>query len=873
VELLSKPFNRFMNRIVVTSVCAVFALAAPLEAQTVQAVRVEGPSLRIDGQLTELVWRSAPAARGFLQREPDEGQPASDSTEVRVAYDDDALYVGARMYSRSPKDIVSIVTRRDRETAAETFYVSLDTYRDRRTAYSFGVTPASVRLDFYHPRDDMDDADSGYDVVWDGRAEIDSLGWTAEFRIPFTQLRFSRAEVQQWGVNFARFIPARNEQSFWLMVPKNQTGWSSRFGLLTGIRGVQPSRRIEAMPYVAADSRVRPVEDPANPFEHKTRNEARVGGDLKMGLGSNLTLDVTLNPDFGQVESDPANVNLSAFEVFFEERRPFFLEGSSLLNRRNLFYSRRIGAPPPGSSGADYAELKDNSTILGAAKLTGKLQSGLSIAGLTAVTQKEEVRTFDVGSHSFGRATIAPRSVYAAAAAEQEFGADRSTLSGMLTAVHRDLATGTPLADLVARDAVSALGEGRWRWADGKYDINYWTGYTLVRGDSAAILRQQRSSRRYWQRVDATHAHVDPSRTEIAGFHYGVGHSKMAGRHWLWDVDFTGESPGFEPNDMGSITNSDNRRVFTGLRWRETRPTRFLRNYDVGTGIERGWTFDWMERATEGTVFSNVTLPNFWRLYADYGRAMRGYSDRLTRGGPVMATPAAWGAGFEVQNASAARNPFGIEIGGERDENGGWEANLEIGFGYRPGPRWEIRFDPEWERARDTRQYLATVPGGRAVTYNNRYVFAAVDRSEISGSMRVNYTFTPNLTLETYAEPFVSSGRFHSIGELRAPRERDLIAYGSGGTSIARNTDGSYTVTDGASTFDLANEDFNVRSFRSNMVLRWEWRRGSTMYLVWQQNREADLLTGNARPGDLWSTLDAPGSNFLALKVTYWTGL
>ena len=862
-----------MNRVFLASVIATLALGEGVAAQTVQAVRIEGPSPRIDGRLAESVWRSAPAVAGFRQREPDEGQLASDSTEVRVAYDDDALYVGARMYSRSPQDIVSIVTRRDRETAAETFYVSLDTYRDRRTAYSFGVTPAGVRLDFYHPRDDMDDTDAEYDVVWDAHAVVDSLGWSAEMRIPFTQLRFSRAEIQQWGINFLRIIPARNEQSFWLMVPKNQTGWSSRFGLLTGIRGVQPSRRIEAMPYVAADSRTRPVENPANPFEEKTRNEARVGGDLKMGLGPNLTLDVALNPDFGQVEADPANVNLTAFEVFFEERRPFFLEGSSLLNRRNLFYSRRIGSPPPGSSGADYAERKDNSTILGAAKLTGKLQSGLSIAGLAAVTQKEEVRTFDVSSNSFGRATIAPQAVYAAAAAEQEFGADRSTLSGMVTAVHRDLTSGTPLADLLARDALSALSEGRWRWAGGKYDINYWTGYTLVRGDTAAILRQQRSSRRYWQRVDATHARVDPSRTDIAGFHYGVGHSKMAGRHWLWDVDFTGESPGFEPNDMGSITNSDNRRIFTGLRWRETRPKRFLRSSQIATGLERGWSFDWLHRGSFAFVSTNATLPNFWRVSTDYGRAKRALSDRLTRGGPLMATPAGWNAGLELQNASAARNPFGIEFSGERDENGGWEFNTEIGFGYRPGPRWELRFDPEWGRARDTRQYITTLAGGRATTYNNRYVFAAVDRSEISGSVRVNYTFTPNLTLETYAEPFVSSGRFHTFGELAAPRSRSLLVYGTGGTAIARNVDGSYTVVDGASTFDLDNEDFNVRSFRSNAVLRWEWRPGSTMYLVWQQNREADLLRGNARPGDLWNTLDAPGSNFLAIKVTYWTGL
>ena len=852
----------------------IHALTGELAAQTVQAVRIEGPSPRIDGRLVESVWRSPHVMTGFVQRDPNEGEPATEATEVRIAYDDDALYIGARMFSRAPGDIVSIVTRRDRESAAETFYVSLDTYRDRRTAYTFGVTPAGVRLDFYHASDDMDDTDAEYDPVWDARATIDSLGWSAEIRIPFTQLRFSRAEVQEWGINVARFIPAVQEESFWRMVPKNQNGWSSRMGSLTGIRGVQPSRRIEAMPYVAADSRIRRVEDPANPFEHRTRSEVRGGGDLKMGLGPNLTLDVTLNPDFGQVEADPANVNLTAFEVFFDERRPFFLEGSTLLARGNMFYSRRIGAPPPGSAAADYAEQKDNSTILGAAKLTGRLQSGLSVAGLAAMTAQEDVRTFDVATNSEGSETIAPRTTYAAASALQEFGADKSTLAALITAVHRDLDAGTPLADLLARDALSARVEGRYRWAGGKYDINYWQGHTLVRGDSQAILRQQRSSRRYWQRVDATHARVDPTRREISGYYYGLGHSKLAGRHWRWDIDFTGESPGFEPNDLGRITNVDNRRLFIAPRWRETQPTRFLRTYEFSAGWEQGWTFDWMRRREEAFLNTDVTLPNFWRISADYGRAFRALSDRLTRGGPVMATPASWGAAFELQNRSAARNPFGIEIGGERDENGGWEFATEIGFGYRPGPQWELRFDPEWVRARDTRQYITTLAGGRAVTYNNRYVFAAVDRSEVSARMRANYTFSPNLTLETYVEPFVSSGRFHTFGELSAPRSGDLLIYGrDAGTTITRTPTGRHNVTDGAATFSLENEDFNVRSFRSNMVLRWEWRRGSTMYLVWQQSRETDLVDGRAAPSDLWRTLDVPGTNFLAVKLTYWTGL
>lgn len=849
------------------------AVTFTARAQSVQAVRVEGTAPHVDGRLTESVWQSAPAISSLTQREPNEGAPAIEQTEVRFAYDDDALYIGARMYSDDPSAIRRLVTRRDREGSSEQIVVSLDTYHDRRTAYTFSVTPAGVRIDYYRSSDSEGNRDYGYDPVWAVSAHVDSLGWTAEMRIPFTQLRFSPRDLQEWGVNVVRLVPTRNEQSYWRLIGRSETGWSSRMGTLTGIRGIKPSRRVEAIPYVAANSRFTRMEDPTDPFQHKSESYARAGGDLKMGLGPNLTLDVTLNPDFGQVEADPAVVNLSAFEVFFDERRPFFTEGADLFERRGLFYSRRIGAPPPGRASADFAEELDNTTILGAAKLTGRLPSGLSVAALTAVTDEERVRTFDATLRQFGHEVVAPRVGYAVAAAQQEFGADASTLAGMFTMVQRDVRTGTPLANLLPRAAFSGVLDGRLRWADGKYDVNGWAGATQVRGDSAAILRQQRSPRRYWQRVDANHVSVDPTRREISGALLGVGHSKLAGKHWLWDVDYFHETPGFEPNDMGALGTADNRFAFARLRWRETQPTRWYRRYDVGAVSEHAWSYHWLRRNREGGLFANFVLPNFWRLNSDYWRTGRSYSDRLTRGGPIMGTPRAHGFSLELQNRSGARNGWGIDAGGDSNENGGWEGGVELSISARPGDRWELSFDPEFIRERDTRQYITTEGNGRPETYGSRYIFAAVDLSEISGRIRVNYTFTPNLTLETYAELFASSGRFHSFGELLAARGREMLVYGTNGTTIVRNADSSHTVTAGAQSFTIEPQDFNVRSFRSNVVLRWEWRPGSTMYLVWQQDRNADRAIATVRPSDLWDSLNAAGNNFLAIKVSYWTAL
>jgi len=869
---LKQRFGRFDGHSIIVAVFLGIT-ATDVGAQSIQAVRATD-SPRVDGRLTEGVWQTAPAITNLTQREPDEGAPAIDNTEVRFAYDDDALYVGARMFSSDPKAIRALITRRDREGSSEQIVISLDTYHDRRTAYTFSVTPAGVRIDYYHSTDSEGSRDTDWNPVWEAETDIDSLGWSAELRIPFNQLRFSPGDMQEWGVNVVRRVPARNEQSYWALVRRTEVGWSSRMGVLTGIRDIRPSRRVELVPYVAADSRIAAVTDPSNPFQHSYANAARVGGDLKMGLGPNLTLDVTLNPDFGQVEGDPAVVNLTAYEIFFDERRPFFLEGSDLFAQRGLFYSRRIGAAPPGSANADYVQRLANSTILGAAKLTGRLPSGLAVAALAAMTDREVARTFDsTSTPKFGSAAVAPRTGYAVASARQEFGEDASTLGGIVTLVQRDLDPGTPLANLLPRSAYSALVEGRLRWAGGKYDVNSWLGYTNVRGDSAAILRQQRSSRRYFQRPDADHVEVDPSQRMLGGTTFGLGHSKLAGRHWTWDIDVLHQSPGFEPNDMGSFGAVDTRTFNTRLRWRETQPTRWYRRYEISAGTLYDWNFDGMRRRNDNQVAFSSTLPNFWRLNSNVTYAQSALSDRLTRGGPIMGTPASTRWGVELQNRSGARNGWGVDLSGGRDDNGGWSQDLEMSFSLRPGDRWEMSFDPLWSRGTDARQFVTTEGNGRPETFGTRYVFAHVDLSEISGQFRLNYTFTPDLTLETYVEPFAASGRFHSFGELLAPRRRELLVYGTSGTTITRNTDGSQTVTDGSESFDIDNEDFNERSFRSNLVLRWEWRLGSTLYLVWQQNRSAQLPFETARPGQLFGALDARGENVLAIKVSYWTAL
>lgn len=847
--------------------------AAPVTTKRAEAARAaRAGSIRLDGVLDENAWREAQYISDFTQREPNEGAPATDSTSVAFVYDDDAIYIGARLHSSDPSAIRALVTRRDREGSSEQLVISLDTFRDRRTAYTFAVTAAGVRVDYYQSADFESARDYTYDPVWEARTTIDSTGWTAEMRIPFSQLRFSAADEQVWGVNVVRLTPARNESAYWMLVRRNDTGWSSRMGDLAGVRGVRPSRRVELLPYVATDTRFASSVNANNPFDEKRRSEFRAGGDVKLGLGPSATLEATFNPDFGQVEADPAEVNLSAFETFFAERRPFFTEGTQLLGRLGIFYSRRIGAAPVLHPGTTYADVPRNSTILGAAKLSGRLPSKLTFAGLTALTDRESARTFDATTNVSSRSEVAPRTFYGVGVLQQEFGRDASTVSVILTSVERDIQSGSLAERALARRAYNGLFDSRLRWNRGQYDVNAFAGFSYVAGDSLAIGAQQASSRRYFQRPDADHVDFDPGRTSLGGYYVGLGHSKVSGAHWLWDIDLLVESPGYEINDLGRSSGTDDRTFLLNLRYRETKRGSLFHNWSVGLSEATEWNFGGVRQLTNFEFTSFATLKNFWRAHLGGGTNLRGLNDNLTRGGPLMGTKANRYAYVDLSSQAGARTGWTFSLSRSHGGDGARATSANVSLSLRPGAQWELTLTPAYSGNTVSRQYVTSLEGGNAATFGRRYVFAFVERDQYSLRLRLNYALTPNLTLETYAEPFAACGQFYDYGELPAARSRDLRTYGGDGTTISpRDSLGRRQVTDGTASFTLGNSDFNVRSFRSNVVVRWEWRPGSTLFLVWQQDRFTQDSNGlAARPGGLWDALSADGTQFLALKVSYW---
>ena len=858
--------------------------AATVAAQDTSAVtahkqvvarRLHGTGVTVDGKLDEAAWAQALWIRDFVQKRPHEGASPSDSMRIAILYDEDALYIGARMYSRDPSKIQAPLSRRDKTSQAERIWVSFDSYHDKRTAYSFGVTASGVRTDWYHASDDENDINFGFDPVWEGKANVDAAGWTAEMRIPFSQLRFSRETVQVWGFNANRWNPVTSEDDYWIPVPANRRGWSSFMGELVGIEGIRPTRRLELMPYGAVDSRVLSEVSPADPFNDKANFSGRVGADLKMGLGPNITLDGTVNPDFGQVEADPAFVNLSGFEVFFDERRPFFTEGSQLLrgNGPSYFYSRRIGAQPGCNASGDFVDCPKNATILGAAKVTGRLATGMSLGALAAVTSRESARTYDSATATFGRTEIVPPAGYGVMRLQQEFGASKSVVGVSFTTVHRDV--DSLLAPRYTRHAYAGGADWVLRWDRGAYELRGWAGFSHLRGDTADINRVQRSPVHYFQRPDANYITYNPARTTLTGSDALLWFRKTKG-NWLYDLQYGWESPAYDPNDAGRLGNADGRTAFGGLIYRQTKPRAWFQSYNANINAVTEYDFGGTRQFLLAEVYGEVVLKNFWDLSSYVDFQPRAFDHSATRGGPTVATPQGWNWVVRLQNSFGARNSWTARVYYGADELGGQTYRLSGEISIRPSSRFQLSAAPNYVRWILPRQWVTTLDTsshGPAATYGSRYVFAQIDQPTFLMALRANYTISPDLTLELYGEPFAANGHYYGLGELPRPRTLDLRHYGSAGTTLTRDAGGNYTVTDngGADTLTIPNPDFNALSFHSNAVLRWEWRRGSTLYVVWAQNRDGSRATDRGVGfGDLVNSFRAAGDNFFAVKVSYW---
>ncbi len=834
---------------------------APAKEMTV--LRVQVGSIAVDGRLDEEAWSRAEFRDDFRQKGKDRSFAPRVETSVAFAYDGEALYVGARMLSDRDGGPRQVLAGRDEAGNTERILVSLDTYRDRRTAFTFGVTVGGVRVDYVDARDNEGWRDDSWNPVWDARVTHDDQGWTAEMRIPFSQLRFSPGDQQLWGLNVRRWNPATFLNLYWVAVPYEETGWVSRFGALRGLRDIRTGSRIELVPYLLErGTRLDPADGVAGTTDHSTR----LGGDMKAGLGPNLTLEATVNPDFGQVEADPARVNLTAFETFFPERRPFFTEGRELFRTRgpNYFYSRRIGSVP-NVGGQGVFEEVESARIIGGAKLTGRMPDGLSVGALSALTGQESVPEPGAGA----RSEVAPSTLFAVGRVQQELGPSGSAIGLMATGVERFLADGGGLQQLIPRRALAGGADFVLRAADGRYEVTGFLGGSRVTGSADAMTRLQLSSTHFFQRPDQDHVRLDSTRTDLSGWAAGFTAGRVGGGEWRWDLQATASSPGFDIRDAGSQTRADRIEARVGVR-KDIRDSRgLLRNHGMGLGFTGGWNFAGLRRQASPSAFFSATWANLWTTYLEAGMNLRALSDDLTRGGPLMGTARSWWVDAEMGSAHTGGFWWSLQADGFLDEFHGWSSGLSGGVTVQSGRRVELSLLAGGSLGDDSRLFLAAVDGGPEATFGTRYVFSRMERKEYFLQGRSRIAFAPDAVLTLYAEPFISTGGVHEPGELVAPRSRRLRLYGEGSSTLTRLDDGAWEVSDGDAVFRLENYDFWVRSFRATAVFRWEWRRGSSLFLIWQKNRWrfGDRMEGVGTDAFLDALRD-PGQDILVAKVS-----
>jgi hypothetical protein len=847
----------------------------PVPSVRAHAVRRTG-AISIDGRLDEPGWDVAPKQGGFVQRFPADGAAPSLQTRFAVLYDDEAVFVGVWADDPTPGLIRALLTRRDVDSPADAVIVELDSYHDRRTAYAFQLNAAGVQRDLLM----YDDAnqDSSWDAVWTGDVAITADGWTAEYRIPLSQLRFANRDLQEWGFQLVRSIGRTGEQDSWSPWPRSAPQVVSKFGIVDGIEHLKAAPRLELAPYVSGGLQRMPVDD-GDPINKPYGLRRDVGLDVKYGLGPAFTISATINPDFGQVEADPSKVNLSASELFFAEKRPFFLEGADLFQlpirnsgNEGMFYSRRIGAAPAEPDTYDYIKAPSSTTIYGAAKLTGKTTSGWSVGVLDAVTAKDtaEVVIGDVKTQP----VLAPVTNYAIAGVKRDLGDGDTSIGVSATAVNRKL-DGTGLAATLHDQAYTSALRLQHRWWDNAWTANVSVLGSWVHGTPEAIAETQQSSVHYFQRPDAEDVHVDPTRTSLAG----AGAKWLIGpmgdtKHWRFGLGGDSRTPGLELNDAGYQVSSDRSVTFLQLQYHEDAPSDHLLNWNMSTDvfvihnfepriIDSGWEYS-----------AYMQFLSYWSLSLGGSLEAARWNVSALRGGAALRGDVSW---FNYANLQTdTRKPVWFYLnsnGGRSFGSGELEGGLELGATIQARSNLDIFIASSIYARNDPMQYIDQEPDGDGVTH---FIFGRIHETDASMTMRVNWTFSPHLSLQAYAQPYISSGRYRELKDVDNPRAR---AYADRfhliGRDEAQLADGTYRVMRDGAAFSFDQPDFNFRQLRSTVVLRWEYRPGSTVFAIWSHGRTSDTLDdGRFRIGrDLTDLATAASENLVMVKANYWIGL
>jgi len=909
-------------RVPIAATCALL-VPLPARAQSSPAARVDSPAavpraraaeregpVDVDGRLDEPAWGSAPAIDGFVQARPDEGARPARRTEVRILFDESALYVGARMHD-DPEAVADQLVRRDGRGAFDFLRVELDPNGDDLTGYLFQVSAAGAERDaFLYDDHRVDDA---FDSVWASAVERDSLGWTAEFRVPLSEIDFESSDTTQtWGVNLVRRRLASNSTSMFALRSRRRGGRVSQFGVLSGLLLRGGGRALELAPYASARA-VRAPAAPDDPFFDGASLDPRLGLDASWSPRSNVTIDATVNPDFGQVEVDPAVVDLSAFETFYPEKRPFFARDARLFDfplsgaRRTLFHSRRIGREPRAEApdGADFVDVPDATTIIGAAKATGRTDGGLSVGMLGAATAEERGRAFFRASGRTRSFLAQPAGQHGVLRLQQDLRGGASNVGLIAAGMHRNLSPDArpgPVADEELAAGVDFLhqwgGERRRR-----YRIwGYVTG-SRVHGSPEALTAIQTDPNHYFQRPDADYLSVDSTATAMVGREWRIQIERQGGRHWTWQAWANEVSPGYVIDGIGFAGRTLPRIDVGGqFRYQEVSPGPLFRSWNVALNTFHNFRHSvsdeplspeaWADARESGRFLlsGNFELYDGWRVALRTAWEPRAATERETRGGPLVRRPASVSAGATLR--TDPRSPLSLVVSGVRANRigAGGSHVVDARLLLRPSSSWAIRVGPRYQYEDDRSQYVsATGAVSHRPTYGERYLFADVIREELAVTIRLDAAFTPNLSLQLFAQPLVSTGDFNRYKQLLRPRSFQFEGF-SEGEAVPATGDGDTGVlcAGGATCVDDAgtrhvdldgdgrpdetfdDRDFTLRSLRGNAVLRWEYAPGSELFLVWQQGRRSVGSEARFDPGDdLETLLGSRPENVFMLKLRH----
>ena len=823
----------------------------------------------IDGKLDDACWQDGEWATDFTQWVPKEGAKPSYPTYLKILYDDKNIYVAIRAVDKEPGKISRKAGRRD-ELTGDMVGINFDSYHDYRTGFEFDITAAGQKIDLLLTN--PSNSDVNWNAVWSAKTGMEDSAWVSEFEIPLSQLRYGNSEEQVWGMHCWRWVERLQEESDWEPQSSTGPGILYLFGELHGIKGLRKSQRIEIMPYALGKLNTFRKE-PANPFANNGRNWAgNVGIDAKIGLTSNFTADLTVNPDFGQVESDPSVMNLTAFETFYDEKRPFFLEGKNIFSfdfdNVNLFYSRRIGHSPsysPDLKGDEYMKFPDNTSILSAVKLSGKTAKGLSIGILQSITASEYA-TIDSAAIK-RRLNVEPLTNYAIVRVQQDFKQGNTMLGGILTSANRFI-HGSQL-DFMNRDAYTGGLDLLHQWHDKEFYVDTKLVGSNIQGSTEAINGLQSSSARYYQRPDVNYIHFDTTRTQLSGYGGRVKVGKGSKGLWRYSTEVNWRSPGLDLNDIGYMQTADIVKQVTSLSYFINQPVSIFRTYNFGISETNNWDFGMHYLSSGGSLSAYLEFKNQWAINTSVSYTTQALDTRILRGGYAMLVPAVWSGYFYIHSNYSEKVYFDCSTNiSAADNHSSRYYAIQPGFYVMPLNALKISVSVNFSKNLDNLQYIDT----KSFDGENRYILGKIDQHTLGATFRIDYNVTPQFSIQYYGSPFASVGKYTDFKKTTIPRASSY----NNRFELLNPTlnENDYEVSENNNSqidYTYSNPNFNFTQFRSNLVFRWEYRPGSQLYLVWSQDRSDYISPGNNSVNESFGNFkNIFPKNIFLIKFNYW---